>query len=361
MAATPPVLHAFEFLEAAVSTPLPRAIALVGDDRFLTRLVIQHLLGKSSDSEYARYNGEDHTWVEVIDELSMTSLFATGPRRLLLENADTFVSRNRPQLESFVQDPTTVQGSLILDLQSLPSNTRLYRYVAEHGWLIECRLPEVSAGRGKKPDESRVRKWLAHWAHRQHAIRPTQAAIERMGELIGWELGLLDQELAKLALFVAPQDSVDVDLVDQVVGGWRTQTTWEMLEAAADGNAADAIRQLDHLLQAGESPQALFGSIAWFLRRFAAATRCVEQQERAGRRPDLKQALQQAGFRQWPTKATDRAAIQLRQISRRRGGQLYRWLLETDLALKGSHSGPHRARWALERLIFQLARVQTGK
>ena len=80
---------------------------------------------------------------------------------------------------------------------------------------------------------------------------------------------------------------------------------------------------------AGEAPQALFGSIAWFLRRFATATRLVEQMERTpGRRPDLRAALEQAGFKKWPRGAIEKAEAQLKQISRVRGGQLYRWLLD---------------------------------
>ena len=58
--------------------------------------------------------------------------------------------------------------------------------------------------------------------------------------------------------------------------------------------------------------------------------------------------------------ALKKAEAQLIQISRPRATQLYRWLLETDLALKGSHSRPERARLALETLIFRLSRQARG-
>ncbi len=44
---------------------------------------------------------------------------------------------------------------------------------------------------------------------------------------------------------------------------------------------------------------------------------------------------------------------QLRRIGRQRGGQLYEWLLDADLALKGSSSLPPRL--VLERMIVRLA------
>jgi len=48
-----------------------------------------------------------------------------------------------------------------------------------------------------------------------------------------------------------------------------------------------------------------------------------------------------------------KAETQLRRLGRQRGAQLYRWLLETDLALKGDSAMPPRL--VLERLIIRLA------
>jgi DNA polymerase-3 subunit delta len=52
----------------------------------------------------------------------------------------------------------------------------------------------------------------------------------------------------------------------------------------------------------------------------------------------------------------ERAERQLRQLGRERAARLYRWLLEADLALKGSHSAPHRARLVLEKLLVRMAK-----
>jgi DNA polymerase-3 subunit delta len=49
------------------------------------------------------------------------------------------------------------------------------------------------------------------------------------------------------------------------------------------------------------------------------------------------------------------------QLGRKRAGQLYRWLLELDLALKGSHSQDDRARWALEQLVLRMAKGAAAK
>ncbi len=52
----------------------------------------------------------------------------------------------------------------------------------------------------------------------------------------------------------------------------------------------------------------------------------------------------------------DAAEAQLRQLGPRRAGQLYRWLLEADLALKGGSSSGDRERLVLEQLIVRMSR-----
>ena len=84
-------------------------------------------------------------------------------------------------------------------------------------------------------------------------------------------------------------------------------------------------------------PIAILAQIGSTLRRFAAAARLIEQAEAAGRRLSLRQALEEAGFKAF---TLSKAESQLRQIGRVRAARLYRWLLDADLALKGSSSSP---------------------
>ena len=114
-------------------------------------------------------------------------------------------------------------------------------------------------------------------------------------EMVGPELGLLDQELAKLALMAGNDKKITPEMVQKMVGGWRAKTTWEMLDLALDGNVAEALRQIDRLLASGEAPIGLLAQISASLRRLAAATRLILQAEAAGRRIGVGPALQQAG------------------------------------------------------------------
>ncbi|MBU4399184.1 MAG: DNA polymerase III subunit delta [Planctomycetes bacterium] len=348
--------------------PLP-VCAVFGDETFLRRQAILCLrsavLGDDDgDFSLTAFEGRGTPFRDVHEELSTVAMFGGGRRLVVVEQADDFVSRWRAELEDYIAKPSR-SGVLALDLHSLPGNTRLYKMIAADGLLIDCRAPAPA----------RLTKWLADWAKRRHGVHLNPTAADVLAEIVGPELGLLDQELAKLALLAGDDRKITPEMVQRNVGGWRAKTTWEMLDAAMDGNVAEAMLQLDRLLSSGEQPIGLLGQISASLRRFAAATRLVLQAEaeakkvsgtfcakhpsgRSGKRfltPfSLRGALEQAGVRSFVLQKAER---QLRLLGRHRGEQLYRWLLQADLDLKGKSTMPPRL--VLERLIVRLSAPQS--
>jgi len=352
-------LHALDYLAAPAENAAAAVCVCFGDELFLQRLVLQSLrtqvLGTDeADVPFAQYSGKSAQWRDVVDELSTASLFSSGPRLVIIDEADDFIRKHRDQLEKYVAAPR-LSGVLVLAAQKWPSNTKLYKAIDKSGRQIDCRAPEKTAGRRKVLDEGRVCKWIAEWGRSSHDVKLSASAAELMFELIGPEFGLLDQGLAKLALFAGAGGKATPEMVRDIVGGWRTKTTWELIDLVVDGKADQALLQLDRLLLSGENALALFGQISWSLRRFAAATRVFQAAQRDGRRMALRDALLQAGFRQWPKTALENAERQLKQLSQQRAGQLYRWLLDADLALKGSHSTPDRSRQVLEQLFVRMS------
>ncbi len=360
----PNTVHVFDYLDAEANY-VPAAVTVVfGDEPFLKRLAIRSLRQRVLGDESApldRFEGASAQWRDVHDELSTMALFGGGRRLVLIDDADDFVAKAREKLEQYAERSKS-RNVLVLNVTAWASNTRLYKFVDSHGLQIECRAPQKATyGKTKVVDDERMVKWLASWSATGHRLKLSSKSARLMLDLVGPEFGLLDQELAKLALFTQPGGEISPDTVQDVVGGWRAKTVWEMLDAACDGDAAEAFAQLERLLQSVDHPVALFGQFSWSLRRFAAATRLYQRAEQQGRKPKLREALEGAGFRDWPKGTLQRAERQLMQMGRDRAGQLYRWLLEADLALKGSHSSSDRARFVLEHLILRLAKQSSRR
>ena len=324
---------------------IPAFVVVAGKEAFLRREAIRgvrsSVLG-DDDGEFSQstFAGRDVRLRDVIDDLSTVVMFGPSRRLVLVELADDFVSRHRAELEDYSGRPKTT-GVLVLEAPEWKSNTRLHKALDKSGLVIDCRPPTAA----------KLISWLVSWAKKRHHTKLPRDAASQMIELVGPEPGLLDQETAKLAAYAGADQPVTLELVDEIVGGWKTKTVWEMIDSMAAGNARAALDELERLIAAGQNPIALLNQMASPLRRFATATRCIETAEAGGRRMTLRAALERAGVRSF---ALAKAESQLRQLGRHRAARLNRDLLEADLALKGASTLPPRL--VLERLIVQLAR-----
>jgi DNA polymerase-3 subunit delta len=339
-------ISAIDFTSHPDKHPAAGIAAVFGDDAFLKREVLGALrravlAGEDSEYSLTTFTGREADFRNVLDALATVSLFGNARRLVIVEEADTFVTEHRAKLEDYVARPHR-DSVLVLEVKTWPANTRLAKAVAASGLAIDC----------KSLQPAQIKRWLTQQSSARHGVRLDAAAADALVELLPAELGVLDQELAKLSLLVGSSGAIDEQLVQENVGGWRTRTAWEMIDAAADGRAAEAMQQLARLVAAGERPHGLLPQISHSLRQLAAATQIVESSETTGKRLPLQAALKQAGVPPFKLASAER---QLRQIGRERAKQLIGWLLAADLAVKSHNSADARARIELERLIVRLA------
>jgi DNA polymerase-3 subunit delta len=251
----------------------------------------------------------------------------------VIENADPFVTRHRAVLEKYVAEPAAT-GVLGLSVRTWPANTRLAKLVDGEATIV-CKAPAAY----------RMPAWCVPWAAAQHDKQLVPAAAELLVNLVGPDMGLLDQELAKLAVYVGPAAKIEVADVDRLVGSSRAENTWKIFDAIATGRPGEALALLDRVLEQGEEPLRVLGACSMQLRRLAQAARLAQQ----GR--PLASALEEIGVPPYNLKGCEQ---QLRHLGWRRAQRLYDWLLETDLGLKGSSLLSPRV--VLERLVVRLAR-----
>ncbi len=310
---------------------------LAGDEPFLKRQVVlalrRWLFGEDDESfGFSTYAGESAVWASVHDELQ-TLPFLGGRRLVLIDAADPFVTEHRPALERYVQAPSAT-GVLVLDVKTWPANTRLAKLIDANG-TITCNALKV----GQLP------AWCVRWCQAHQGKQLAREAAQLLVELIGDEMGLLDQELAKLAVFVGEANIIQTDDVDRLVGQGRTGDVWKIFDLIAAARTGDALALLDRLFDQGNPPEALLGAFSYQIRPLARAGRLLAQ----GKSPAA--ALAEAGAQAW--KARENEAL-MRHLGRRRLARLYDWLLEVDLGMKGGSQLPKEL--LLQRLVVRLAR-----
>jgi len=334
-------MDAFTFLDAvAKSKPRP-VYVLAGDEAFLKRRIraaLDKLLIDDDDPAFAvaAVPGDRAEWSAIRAELD-TLPFLSPRRVVVVEGADPFVTKYRPALEKYVGDPSKV-GTLVLDVKTWPSNTKLAKLVPDAA-TIAC----------KTPSAEKLAGWCRDWAKFTYGKALEGDAAGWLVELAGPEMGVLDQELAKLAVYVGDAKTMTRDDVDRLVGRGRNAETFAIFEKIAGGRPADALALLQRLIDQGEDPLAVLGAFSWQLRQLGQ----VNSYLRAGLTPHA--AMDRADVKPF---TRGRVNALLRHLGRRRLDMLYDWLLEADLGMKGSSQLPQKV--ILERLVVKLARPRAA-
>jgi DNA polymerase-3 subunit delta len=327
-------MDALAFLERPKLHPL---YVVHGDEDLLRRLVLQAIrrvvLGQDDEGfSYAAHAGDKATFAAVMDELQTIPFF--GERRLIVvENADTFVTRHRAALEKAAAELPDA-GVLVFDVKSWPSTTRLAKLV-DPAATVNC----------KGPAAYKLPQWCVQWARTRYAKQMAVQAAEILVELVGADMGPLDQELAKLSIYVGDRASISAEDIDKLVGRSRLESTWKIFDAIGAGQSAAALAILDRLLDQGEDPMRILGAFSMQLRRLAQAARLALLGS------PLSVALAEVGVPPFGIKGCEQ---QLKHLGRQRATQLYDWLLETDQGVKGGSQLPPRT--LLERLVLRMAR-----
>ena len=123
---------------------------------------------------------------------------------VVVEEADLFVKQYREKLEDYVQRAAP-DSVLILEVKSWPGNTRLAKAVAKTGLTISCQVPQQ--GRELTEFTKQLKDWLIHLARTQHDVDLKRPAVDLLLDLLPTEVGILCQEVGKLALLVDEQAS----------------------------------------------------------------------------------------------------------------------------------------------------------
>lgn len=308
---------------------------VAGDETFLRRQVLlklrEQILGEESDDfALSTHPGDKAEWSMVRNDVETLAFFG-GRRLVIVENADPFVTKYRKQLEKYVTEPAK-SGTLVLDVKSFPATTKLAKQIHKDV-LITC----------KAPTHAKLVSWSQAWCKSEWGKELTASGAQLLVDLVGNEMGLLVQEVGKLAVYVGERKRITEKEVDQLVGNNRTETTFRIFNLIGAGQSSEALAMLDQILSQGEEPLRMLGAFGWFLGRLVKVARLTE-----GGQP-VHQAIREAGLRD-PSVVSQ----QLKHLGRRRIEKLYDWLLEVDLGIKGDSPLPPRT--LLERLVIRLAR-----
>jgi len=175
---------------------------------------------------------------DVFDEAATIPMFATATRAAVVRAADGFVTRFRETLEKLAGTPRGRRGVVILEVKSLPSNTKLAKAIAKTGVIVDTAIPP----------RANLASWLVAWTKSHHGRAIQKATAERLLDRLDGDLGQIDQAIARLAA-AGGTGAIPPEAVDEIAMGPKERSAWEMVDLAASGRAAAAISHLADLIE----------------------------------------------------------------------------------------------------------------
>lgn len=254
-------------------------VALVGKDGFLRQEVLDAILAELGDDvQRSDVEGESADAREVFDELRSIAMFG-GSRLVVVRQGEEFITKNRDSLERFLEGLTAggtggLGGNhLVLHCTSLPANQRVYKLIAKAGAVAPCEPPAERALPG----------WIRDRAKGRHGLQLTPDAANLLADLAGSDAGLIDNELAKLALVErkGPGGPVGPEEIAASVAFRREQQMWTLADALSTGTPAEALTTWRQL--AATDPSAEFRAVTWlaiWLERAVGALRLARNGEK---------------------------------------------------------------------------------
>jgi len=276
------------------------------------------------------YQGSEVTIAEVLDELR-TLPFLTDKRVVVVKQADDFISKYRPFLEKYFDNPCPT-ARLVLVVTTWQSSTKLAKKLPQVGQLINVAAPK----RWQLPAH------LVEYAHSTYHKKLDKDTAELLVDFAGDDLPRLYGEVDKLALYIGEDKTITTDHVESLVGHNRVFDAFEVIDAVTTGDIGQAIERLRNMFAADKSAEyTVVGAFAYHIRQMFAAKVLLKK----GANPtDIAKRL-----RIWSNK--DRFFAQLQQMPLERIAETLRRLATIDYETK---TGRTKAAIAIEQLVLNL-------
>jgi DNA polymerase-3 subunit delta len=306
-----------------------------GDEEFLIQEAVDLIINTVVDPKARDFNFNTlyckETSASSLVNLCQTLPFMSEKRLVIAKEINAFKAGDLEELVLYLNDPSPDTCLLLLPSQERFDKKSVITAVEAHGAVT----------RFYALLDREIIAWIESWG-RTRGLSVQRDAAQFLWQTLGNDLQKIVNELEKVLISAQEKKTIAFDDVKNVVGDFREYTSFDLAAALGQKNREQSFFILARLIQEGEAPVGLLGSIAWNFRRLMQA----KSLEASGMRPDeiakkLRVIFHQAGlFRE-----------QMRRYSLDELREVFAVMLATDKALKSSGLN---GRLVLERMILTL-------
>lgn len=155
---------------------------------------------------------------------------------------------------------------LILLAETVDKRKRFYKYIQEHGVILDLSV-DSSGSAAAKRDQEKVLKELIHNTLQKYDKKIDADTLPVLLERVGFHPVAAVMETEKLALFVTDRKMITRDDVDAIIGRTREEALYELTEALTSGKLEDGLLVLDHLQNNGVHGLAILSTLRNHLKK----------------------------------------------------------------------------------------------
>ncbi len=275
--------------------------------------------------------GEGLTPQAVVDAASQGGLF--GPPALLLDFGDAFSGQAgvKPRNDTIkaLKELTDAGLIVIIDPDATAARQKSLQELGKH-----VHLPA--------PRFERLPRWVAQELKRE-GVEFEPDVPQLLADIFGEEPAAIASEVRKLAVL---EGRYDAERVNRIVNRPATHDSFDIIEAIAEGDAAQGVAVARRLVEQGEAVPRVFGALVWQFLLVAKGVGLL--QATRPRQPSASEAAQALGAKPF---VAQRALALARRVDEGALRELLAELLAADVRAK-SGGDPELA---LESAVVGLA------
>jgi DNA polymerase III subunit delta len=325
-----------EFRQSVKSGKFAPVYLFHGEEDFLIDEGVQQIIAKVLDEGTKGFNLDVvyGSKAEAKDVVAHASSFPMmSPKRVVVvkefEKLATTDSA-KEVVSAYINNPL---DSTVLVLVSADPDFRKKPFtdLKKRAELVEC----------KPLYDNQVPPWIAERI-RQQGREANAEACRLIQAYVGNSLRSLQNEIDKLFVFIGDRKKVTIEDIGAVVGATKGYTIFELQNAIGRRDSKEAVKILERMLEAGQSPQMIIVMLSRFF------TQLWKLSDARGRRLSEQETAREIGVSPYFVKQfiEFRSNFDIEQIERN-----FKSLLEADTVLKSTSRDPHLV---LDLLILSL-------
>ncbi|WLD92144.1 DNA polymerase III subunit delta [Alkalihalobacillus sp. AL-G] len=237
---------------------------LYGKEKYILDYTRQMIVQATLDEDSADFNKStydmEETPIETALEDAETLPFMGEYRVVIIQNpyfltgskAKVKVEHDLARLEAYLNNPSS-QSIVIVDAP--------YEKLDERKKIVKLLKKQAELVHTDKMNEKALKDWIQHTAQQEN-VTITDEAAERLIQLQGDDLGLLINEVKKMALYVGDAGQIEPSTVDELISRSLENNVFTLVEHVVNRRIDQAFRIVYDLLKQNEEPIKLMALLA---------------------------------------------------------------------------------------------------